>query len=424
MPPSPPILVDVGIASKSNPWPPQTFLQARPGDRIITWYTFSYSGPNLLVRLKTTVLDSNGKEIGNQLTGPGFQIFNPFENPIRGVGVEYNLSDETIPGIYDVEFSIWREDDTQQYDSVLKSGWLRLAFEEETETISTPGIPTGTSTGEVNQSLTYSTGGTSSNLGHSLEYRFDWGDGSYSSWSSSITASHSWSRHGTHTVRTQARCATHTSIVSGWSSGRSVNITPAASVSAIINGYSPSSTVQVTVGSSTPISVTFTNTGNTEWSFNAGATVWDSNGNQVANYSKTLSTPLQSGQQTTVSWTHPVNQAGDYWLQFGVWKATPYVSENLLDKKPSLSQKSIVVHEPLKFSAGDSVRTTANLNVRTASGTSYPEITDPDYPGYAPSGSTGVVLSGPESVDGYVWWEIQYDAGYTGWSVEDWLQKV
>jgi len=40
-----------------------------------------------------------------------------------------------------------------------------------------------------------------------------------------------------------------------------------------IDSYSPSSPVEVTVGSSTTISVTFTNTGNTAWSFIAGATV-------------------------------------------------------------------------------------------------------------------------------------------------------
>lgn len=119
-----------------------------------------------------------------------------------------------------------------------------------------------------------------------------------------------------------------------------------------------------------------------------------------------------------------VNQPGDYWLQFGIWKAKPYISENLLDKKPSPSQKLIVGHELAKFSTGDRVRTTANVNVRTGPGTSYPEITDPDYPGYAPAGSTGVVLSGPVSANGYVWWEIQYDAGYTGWSAENWLEKA
>ena len=111
-----------------------------------------------------------------------------------------------------------------------------------------------------------------------------------------------------------------------------------ARISANITSYSPGTPIEIKVGKSATISVTFTNTGNTAWKFIAGATIWNSDGNQVANYSKTLSTALQPGQQKTVSWTHTVNQAGDYWLQFGVWKD----SQTLLDKKPRPSQRLII----------------------------------------------------------------------------------
>lgn len=540
---SAPYLLDVGISSEAESWPPRTFLQAKPGDRINTWYDIGYSGPRITVKLRTTILDPSGREISNPLDDPSLVIMEDTPEHTGWVGVTFEIPAEAILGMYDVRFAIYSQDGANEYDVAVKAGWLKLATEQEAETITVPSIPTGLPGGEVDQSLTYSSGSATSNLGHSLEYRFDWGDGSYSSWSSSTSASHSWSSEGTYTVRAQARCATHTSFVSDWSSGMSVNIRPISSVSARIDSYSPSSSVDVTVGSSITISVTFTNSGNTAWSFIAGATVWDSNGNQVADYSQTLSAPLQPTQHITVSWTHPVNQAGDYWLQFGVWKATPftaenlldkepspsqkliighepsnidasissyspsnavdvtvgeyvtisvtftntgntpwkfiagasiwgsngnivadyetalstdlqpeqqktvswthlvnqpgdywlqfgiwkaspYVSENLLDKKPSPSQKLIAGHELAKFSAGDRVRTTANVNVRTGPGTSCPEITDPDYPGYAPAGNTGVVLSGPVSANGYVWWEIQYDAGYTGWSAENWLEKA
>jgi hypothetical protein len=102
---------------------------------------------------------------------------------------------------------------------------VSLTISQAQETVTTPNTPTGPTNGQVNQSLAYSTSGASSNLGHSPEYRFDWGDSNYSSWSSLTTASHSWSTQGTYTVRSQARCSTHTSIVSGWSSALSVNIT-------------------------------------------------------------------------------------------------------------------------------------------------------------------------------------------------------
>ena len=48
------------------------------------------------------------------------------------------------------------------------------------ETVSTPTTPSGPTSGSTGASYSYSTGGASSNLGHTLQYRFDWGDGTYS----------------------------------------------------------------------------------------------------------------------------------------------------------------------------------------------------------------------------------------------------
>jgi hypothetical protein len=68
-----------------------------------------------------------------------------------------------------------------------------------------------------NTSHSYTASGASSNLGHSLEYRFDWDDGSgYSNWGSA-TQSHSWSTAGDYYINAQARCATHTDKESVWS---------------------------------------------------------------------------------------------------------------------------------------------------------------------------------------------------------------
>lgn len=75
-----------------------------------------------------------------------------------------------------------------------------------------------------------------------------------------------------------------------------------------------------------------------------------------------------------------------------------------------------------RLGIGARVRITADLNVRTGPGTGYPEITDPDYPGFAPPGTIGTVLSGPVSADGYIWWEIDY-ALYRGWSADVGLEK-
>jgi len=92
------------------------------------------------------------------------------------------------------------------------------------EVIATPSVPSGRVSGQVGNSYSFSTGGSSSNLGHVVEYRFDWGDGTFSSWSSSSAASKAWSSGGIYAVRAQARCATHPEIVSEWSSTLSVAI--------------------------------------------------------------------------------------------------------------------------------------------------------------------------------------------------------
>ncbi len=100
---------------------------------------------------------------------------------------------------------------------------LRTSLTEEA--VSTPDIPSGSSNGYIDTSYTYSTGGSISNAGHSIEYRFDWGGGSYSSWSSSTSASYVWSSAGTYSIKAQARCAIDIVVVSSWSDSKAITIT-------------------------------------------------------------------------------------------------------------------------------------------------------------------------------------------------------
>jgi hypothetical protein len=95
-------------------------------------------------------------------------------------------------------------------------------FVQVFETISTPLIH-GPTNGIVNTSYT-SYAGAYSNVGHQIEYRFDWGDGTYSDWSSSDSASKSWSSPGIFTIKAQARCGIDTAVVSNWSNGFPVYI--------------------------------------------------------------------------------------------------------------------------------------------------------------------------------------------------------
>jgi parallel beta-helix repeat protein len=100
------------------------------------------------------------------------------------------------------------------------------------EIVSIPSTPIGLTNGTTGTSYSYSTIGSNSNLGHSIEYQFDWkGDGSdLSNWGPA-TQSKTWTNGGNYNVRVRARCATDASIVSGWSSGFSVTINPPETVS-------------------------------------------------------------------------------------------------------------------------------------------------------------------------------------------------
>ena len=89
-----------------------------------------------------------------------------------------------------------------------------------------------------------------------------------------------------------------------------------------------------------------------------------------------------------------------------------------------LAKKIGIETKVIEESINARVRTTANLNIRTAAGTGNPEISGGGYPGFAPSGSIGTVKEGPISSDGFVWWRIQFDAGYTGWGADNWLEGL
>ena len=96
----------------------------------------------------------------------------------------------------------------------------------ETETVSTPVTPSGPTNGIIDMSYSFATGGSISNLGHSVQYLFDWGDGTNSGWLpvENSASSYSWASPGTYSVKAQARCATDNSVVSGWSSTLTITI--------------------------------------------------------------------------------------------------------------------------------------------------------------------------------------------------------
>jgi uncharacterized repeat protein (TIGR02543 family) len=98
-------------------------------------------------------------------------------------------------------------------------------FTATPETVSVPTVPSGQASGNTGISYAYTTGGSTSNLGHTVEYQFDWkGDGTDLSTWGAASQSKTWNAAGAYNVRARARCTTHTSVVSNWSNGRSVTI--------------------------------------------------------------------------------------------------------------------------------------------------------------------------------------------------------
>ena len=138
------------------------------------------------------------------------------------------------PGTYEVTFSKPGYQTLTISNIVITEGQnTELNAELQTsEVVSTPNTPSGPVSGTTGINCTYSTGGSTSSYGHSVEYQFDWkGDGSdLSSWGAS-TQSKIWTVAGTYNVRARARCATDTSVLSSWSGALSVTISVPETVS-------------------------------------------------------------------------------------------------------------------------------------------------------------------------------------------------
>ena len=136
------------------------------------------------------------------------------------------------------------------------------------ETVSAPNTPAGPTSGNTGTDYTYSTGGSNSTLGHSVQYLISWGDGTDSDWLpvGTTTASKSWTNAGSYSIQAQARCKDHTTVVSGWSQGLTVNLVQSAAhvvatnppgMEVIVDGmsYVSPKTFYWTSGSSHTISV-------------------------------------------------------------------------------------------------------------------------------------------------------------------------
>ncbi len=104
-----------------------------------------------------------------------------------------------------------------------------------------------------------------------------------------------------------------------------------------------------------------------------------------------------------------------------VSKVASYTFSNVVSNQTIAATFTAVVAPPTpstKFIVGDRVQTTTSLNVRSTPSTSGASL------GTQTSGVLGTVTSGPTAANGYNWWNINYDTGVDGWSVEDYLVKT
>jgi parallel beta-helix repeat protein len=69
-----------------------------------------------------------------------------------------------------------------------------------------------------------------------------------------------------------------------------------------------------------------------------------------------------------------------------------------------------------KFAIGASITTTSGLNVRSSASLTASIL------GTQATGATGSIIGGPVNAGGYWWWQVNYDTGADGWSVENYLQ--
>ncbi len=153
----------------------------------------------------------------------------------RGVMLQYDSKSWTVSSLPEVS-SDWDLDSVRFINA--NDGWAAgtdlankrgaiLRYSTSTnETISTPSPPNGPTNIAPNISSAYYTGESISNIDHSIQYSFDWGDGTNSGWLpvDTVGASKTWTSPGNYQVKAQARCDTDTSEVSKWSSSLSVTV--------------------------------------------------------------------------------------------------------------------------------------------------------------------------------------------------------
>jgi hypothetical protein len=150
-------------------------------------------------------------------------------NDMPVLGANSNSFTYTPGGPEDVKVEIRVKDTTPLVHPAMAGNYLYSSrvWQVANETISTPTILNGRTTGHTLINYMYSTGGSVDSRGHKVQYLFDWGDNTDSGWLPVGTskAKKSWTSPGTYSVKVKARCATNVNVISDWSEPVVVTIT-------------------------------------------------------------------------------------------------------------------------------------------------------------------------------------------------------
>nr|MBA2247619.1 SH3 domain-containing protein [Chloroflexia bacterium] len=108
---------------------------------------------------------------------------------------------------------------------------------------------------------------------------------------------------------------------------------------------------------------------------------------------------------------------GYTWWQLRTTAGTGWAVENWLTRTTVTPAPQPPPPASGKFVINDTVRVTESLNLRSSASTSASRIAT------LAAGTTGTVVGGPASANGYTWWQLRTSAG-TGWAVENWLTRA
>ncbi|MFZ2522871.1 MAG: right-handed parallel beta-helix repeat-containing protein, partial [Minisyncoccia bacterium] len=115
----------------------------------------------------------------------------------------------------------------------------------------------------------------------------------------------------------------------------------------------------------------------------------------------------------------PITQGGfDWWnINYEVsggtgWSADTYLVSNGSNPTPTPTATPTPSN---KFTIGQRIQTSATLNVRSQASLTATVI------GTQPYGAAGTITGGPVNQGTFNWWNVNYDTGVDGWSVEDFM---